>query len=467
VKKHTLIWYLPAQTMTSLAQPVNNRFKRTLDQINSAIDWTYILLFLENLNLPDLKISDEKCLQNIKFLMLQNLYDLSTTDLIEHTHDRYSFQCFLELRQNEPFENDEESLHFRDALKSKGEHLKVLDFIWESLNKNGIDVEKGYIKEINVKPVSHTNQAQSQSGLSQTPKPSPQFNYETIKQMIKGDINLQFKHYALQMQLHQAQKDIRSGSVSLDDAAQNLLELCKKILSNTPQAKQKSQGTNPKLNLETLKQMIQGEMKLQFKHYALKMQLHQAQKDVRTGKTNLDDAAQNLLELCQKVLAKKPKSKTAQPKQKNGASKLDLETLKQMIRGDLKQKFKHYALQMQLHQAQKDVRNGTCTLDSAAKKLLELSRKILSKKEVVENKKEALSKRQIPDIDRKEWRELIMGNINYEFKNYVLQVQLHQLRKDIRTGRLKVEEAIQDLYDLCSKFPIAVQTDFKHIFQTW
>lgn len=456
--------------MTSQAQPVHNRFSRTFDQIDSAIDWTYILLYLDRVSLIDSQISDEKRLQNIKFLLLQNLYGLSDSDLIDHIYDRYSFQFFLGLKENASFENDQESLHFRDELKNKGEHLKVLDFIWETLSKNGLDIGKGYIKEISLKPVSQVNQTTSTSVPTPPEKTFPQFNHETIRQMLKGEINLQFNHYALQMQLHQSQKDIRTGKANLDEAAQKLFDLCKKILAKKPQAKQdhsKTQSANPKLNLDTLKQMIRGEMKLQFKHYALQMQLHQAQKDVRTGKANLDEAAQNLFDLCKKILAKKPQAKPAQSKQKNGAAKLDLDTLKRMIRGELNQQFKHYALQMQLHQAQKDVRTGTCTLDSAAENLLALSRKILSKKEVAENNKEALSKRRIPDIDRKEWRELIMGNINYEFKNYVLQVQLHQLRKDIRNGRLKVEDAIQDLHDLCLKFPIAVQTDFKHIFQTW
>lgn len=73
----------------------------------------------------------------------------------------------------------------------------------------------------------------------------------------------------------------------------------------------------------------------------------------------------------------------------------------------------------------------------------------------------------IPPITRPEWTKLITGDIQYEFKNYVLQLRIYQLRKDISYGRTNIDKAVKDLYDLCLKYSLAVQADFVEIFKTW
>lgn len=73
----------------------------------------------------------------------------------------------------------------------------------------------------------------------------------------------------------------------------------------------------------------------------------------------------------------------------------------------------------------------------------------------------------IPPKNRPEWRKIIIGEIEYKYKNYVLQTKIHQMRKDIKAEILTIEQAVDDLYDLCSKYALAVQTDFKEIFKTW
>jgi hypothetical protein len=287
--------------------------------------------------------------------------------------------------------------------------------------------------------------------------------------MILGEKKLQFKHYALQMQLHQAQKDVRNGAVSLDMAAKNLFELCKRILAGKSKVSSGAQGSSaPKISIDTIKQIITGQSKQQFKHYALQMQLHQVQKDVRNGTTSLESAANSLLDLCKKVLTRQPKSQPETPKKSSGSTGFSRELIKDMIMGQTRQQFKHYALQMQLHQAQKDVRHGAVSIEEAMENLLKLARRIISEdKSVSSPATSSARKRQLPDKSRNEWRQIILGEIDYDFKNYVLQVQLHQIRKDIRSGKLGVEEAIDQIYNLCSKFPLAVQRDFKHIFKTW
>lgn len=73
----------------------------------------------------------------------------------------------------------------------------------------------------------------------------------------------------------------------------------------------------------------------------------------------------------------------------------------------------------------------------------------------------------IPPKSRPEWRKLITGEIQYEFKNYVLQLRIYQIRKDIEHGRTTLDKSIDQLYDLCRKYSLAVQADFKEIFKTW
>ncbi len=73
----------------------------------------------------------------------------------------------------------------------------------------------------------------------------------------------------------------------------------------------------------------------------------------------------------------------------------------------------------------------------------------------------------IPPKSRMEWAKLITGEIEHEFKNYVLQLRIYQMRKDIARGKITVERAVDDLYELSAKYSLAVQADFKAIFKSW
>ena len=73
----------------------------------------------------------------------------------------------------------------------------------------------------------------------------------------------------------------------------------------------------------------------------------------------------------------------------------------------------------------------------------------------------------IPPKNRIEWRQMVTGEIIYQFQNYVLQMQIHGAQKKIARKEITIERAIDDLYDLCQKYALAVQNDFKQIFKTW
>ncbi|MBO4371659.1 MAG: hypothetical protein J5826_01885 [Bacteroidales bacterium] len=73
----------------------------------------------------------------------------------------------------------------------------------------------------------------------------------------------------------------------------------------------------------------------------------------------------------------------------------------------------------------------------------------------------------IPPRNRPEWKQLITGEIQHEFKNYVLQLRIYQIRKDIESGRTTMERSIDSLYELCMKYQLAVAADCREIFKSW
>ena len=78
-----------------------------------------------------------------------------------------------------------------------------------------------------------------------------------------------------------------------------------------------------------------------------------------------------------------------------------------------------------------------------------------------------MSKNSIPPKNRPEWRKMVRGEIEHNFKNYVLQIHLHQLTQDIESGRISEENAIEQIYNLCKKYKLVVKDDFTQIFKTW
>jgi hypothetical protein len=74
---------------------------------------------------------------------------------------------------------------------------------------------------------------------------------------------------------------------------------------------------------------------------------------------------------------------------------------------------------------------------------------------------------QIPPKEREEWRKMITGEISHQYSNFVLQLLLSQARKDIMKKRMSMDEAVDKIYDLCSKYAFAVKNDVIEIFKTW
>jgi len=74
----------------------------------------------------------------------------------------------------------------------------------------------------------------------------------------------------------------------------------------------------------------------------------------------------------------------------------------------------------------------------------------------------------IPNKNRPEWEKIILSNGGeYNYSNYVLQVQIAKLHNEVKANKLSINEAIESLYVLCSKYALAVQKDFTQIFKTW
>jgi len=73
----------------------------------------------------------------------------------------------------------------------------------------------------------------------------------------------------------------------------------------------------------------------------------------------------------------------------------------------------------------------------------------------------------IPDKNRPEWKKMISGEIEHQFKNFVLQKTIYQMRQEISQNRLTYAQAIDQVYELCTKYALAVQLDVKEIFKSW
>lgn len=73
----------------------------------------------------------------------------------------------------------------------------------------------------------------------------------------------------------------------------------------------------------------------------------------------------------------------------------------------------------------------------------------------------------IPPKDRPEWTSMVKGEIEHQFSNFVLQMKISGYKGRIASGSLAVDEAIDELYELCEKYAVAVQSDFQTIFKEW
>ncbi len=74
----------------------------------------------------------------------------------------------------------------------------------------------------------------------------------------------------------------------------------------------------------------------------------------------------------------------------------------------------------------------------------------------------------IPPKERKEWRDLLTGQINVPLKNFFFQMKITQAKKQVEKAKVTVEDAVDEIYELCVKFSKAkyMDVDIQNIFGT-
>jgi len=73
----------------------------------------------------------------------------------------------------------------------------------------------------------------------------------------------------------------------------------------------------------------------------------------------------------------------------------------------------------------------------------------------------------IPPKSRSEWRDIVTGKIDHAFDNYVLRMKTFKFSNKIEKGEVTIEEAVDELYELATKYSRSVQRDFQTIFKKW
>jgi len=72
----------------------------------------------------------------------------------------------------------------------------------------------------------------------------------------------------------------------------------------------------------------------------------------------------------------------------------------------------------------------------------------------------------VPSKDRKEWRQLLKGELDISFNNFFYQAKILQARTEIERGKLSIDEAVEQIYDFTTQFCEAkhVSDDIEKIF---
>jgi len=70
----------------------------------------------------------------------------------------------------------------------------------------------------------------------------------------------------------------------------------------------------------------------------------------------------------------------------------------------------------------------------------------------------------IPSKDRQEWRNLLEEGIEIKLTNFVLQMQVNQTKKAIKSASISMDEGVERIHDLCIKYALAVKNDIDTIF---
>ncbi len=71
----------------------------------------------------------------------------------------------------------------------------------------------------------------------------------------------------------------------------------------------------------------------------------------------------------------------------------------------------------------------------------------------------------IPEKTCIEWQQMITGEIEHKYENYAVRTKIHTLKKDVKAGRISIEDAVNDLYELCLKYSNSIENDIKVIFK--
>jgi len=58
----------------------------------------------------------------------------------------------------------------------------------------------------------------------------------------------------------------------------------------------------------------------------------------------------------------------------------------------------------------------------------------------------------IPNKDRKEWKELVTGQLDIPLKNFFFQTKVTQIKSLFKNNKLSLEKAIEDIYNVSVKF---------------
>ena len=74
-------------------------------------------------------------------------------------------------------------------------------------------------------------------------------------------------------------------------------------------------------------------------------------------------------------------------------------------------------------------------------------------------------KLEIPPKNHIGWKKLIQGENKILFENFVLQVRVAELIKEVKVGKTKEEDAIEEIHDLFMKSVTTVGEDLKKIFK--
>ena len=71
----------------------------------------------------------------------------------------------------------------------------------------------------------------------------------------------------------------------------------------------------------------------------------------------------------------------------------------------------------------------------------------------------------IPDINRKEWKAIITGDVLYKFSSFSFQMKVNTLSQSYKSGFIKLDDAVRDLHSLCVKYERIYSNDLNKIFK--